>query len=132
MGPTSQDETLLWAADLLASLDLEDIMEDQASDEDDHEGDEAPVLGAFEEDFGQAFEGTDLEDETDTFFDALFGWIFDFFAGLFGDEDEPDTEYASPPANVSEDLIFIPIEPDAELLASLEEEEAVEDLDLIF
>ena len=131
MVPAAQDESLIWAADLLASLDLPDSDEEQEEAEEEDQT-EPEVLSAFQEEFGELLSETELEGETDTFFDALFGWIFEFFEALFGEDEDPETQYASPPADVSEDLIFIPLEPDAELLASLEEDDVEEELDLVF
>ncbi len=132
----------LWMADLLASLS-DGEAEPSVPAEDESEGEpEATEDGALEASLRTEELESNIPDEDELretafegagFLDALFGWLADLFAAIFGGdaEDQPETDYAGIPADVSEDLVFIPLEPDQDLLDALEEAEAEEDLDLI-
>lgn len=145
------DQSLVWVADLLASLDLppmaldSDDPDDPGTDEAVGAG-EASIVDATPEEISQSSQDLSMPEfdydpeEDGSVLDALFGWIGDLLTSLFGGpkdgEDMADTPVVDPspdiiPADVAEDLIMNPVEPDQDYLDQLEAELEELELDLL-
>lgn len=138
--PNAPPETLIWMADLMASLELEETQTrtehgDAGNDTDTEEDDDiVETAEAFDLVRQTEIAATELEDEAGVF-EALFGWLIDIFAAFFGPQDEDNADEDpvvsdEPIADVSEDLIFNAIEPGDDFEFP-EEDPMEDDLDLV-
>lgn len=153
--PETVDESLIWVADLLESLDLTPMsLADEDPEEDPAKVDttaaETAVIDLTPEEISQSSEALtlpefDYDPEQDgSVLDALFGWIGDLLSSLFGGNDAGDDMAGDPdapadpidngpdpllvPADVSADIVMNAVEPDQDYLDQLEEELAALDL----
>lgn len=145
------DESLIWVADLLASLDLPpmQLVEDEPEDTGPQTGlsDEASLVDLTPEEITQDSQELNLPpfeydaEEDGSVFEAIFGWIGDLINSLFGGgpnsgdglADQPSDAPAPDmiPADVAEDTIFTALEPDQAYLDALEAELDELEMDLL-
>ena len=150
---SAPDDSLIWVADLLASLDLPPIELDDASGSQtgqETDQDDPGVVDTTAAEIAQTSQELNLPafdydpDQDGSVLDALFGWIGDLFSALFGGAgdsddmaygpdmpDDPSDDGPDPmliPADVSADTVMNALEPDQDYLDQLEEELAALEL----